>query len=87
MPFVIKFVTAWKIFVENLKCSSKVFNLVIFILQVLWKAYIDFEINLEEYDRTRDLYERLLTRTQHVKVNISKTLVLSNEVIKVKLPP
>ncbi|XP_029196374.1 crooked neck-like protein 1 [Acropora millepora] len=39
--------------------------------EVLWKAYIDFEINLEEYDRTRDLYERLLTRTQHVKVWIS----------------
>ena len=36
--------------------------------QVLWKAYIDFEINLEEYDKTRDLYERLLKRTQHVKV-------------------
>lgn len=39
--------------------------------EVLWKAYIDFEINLEEYDKTRDLYERLLTRTQHVKVWIS----------------
>ncbi|KAJ7378538.1 Crooked neck-like protein 1 [Desmophyllum pertusum] len=39
--------------------------------EVLWKAYIDFEINLEEYDRTRDLYERLLKRTQHVKVWIS----------------
>ena len=38
------------------------------VLQVLWKAYIDFEINAEEYDRTRDLYERLLNRTQHVKV-------------------
>ncbi|CAH3152823.1 unnamed protein product [Pocillopora meandrina] len=36
--------------------------------EVLWKAYIDFEINLEEYDKTRDLYERLLKRTQHVKV-------------------
>ena len=34
----------------------------------MWKAYIDFEINLEEYDKTRDLYERLLKRTQHVKV-------------------
>lgn len=36
--------------------------------QVLWKAYIDFEIEQEEHDRTRDLYERLLKRTQHVKV-------------------
>lgn len=39
--------------------------------EVLWKAYIDFEINLEEYDRTRELYERLLKRTQHVKVWLS----------------
>ena len=42
--------------------------MIFFPWQVLWKAYIDFEINLEEYDKTRDLYERLLTRTQHVKV-------------------
>eukprot|EP01137_Pigoraptor_chileana_P006878 Opistho-2@51725 len=39
--------------------------------EVLWKAYIDFESELEEWDRTRDLYERLLKRTQHVKVWIS----------------
>lgn len=39
--------------------------------EVLWKAYIDFEIGLEEYDRTRQLYDRLLQRTQHVKVWIS----------------
>ncbi|KAI0208053.1 Crooked neck-like protein 1 [Lamellibrachia satsuma] len=39
--------------------------------EVLWKAYIDFEIELEEYDRTRQLYQRLLQRTHHVKVWIS----------------
>ncbi|EDO45828.1 predicted protein [Nematostella vectensis] len=39
--------------------------------EVLWKAYIDFEINQEEFDHTRDLYERLLKRTNHVKVWIS----------------
>jgi len=38
--------------------------------EVLWKAYIDFEIEQEEYDRTRALYRRLLQRTQHVKVNV-----------------
>ena len=48
--------------------SSKRITVVFFCSQVLWKAYIDFEINLEEYDKTRDLYERLLKRTQHVKV-------------------
>jgi len=36
--------------------------------EVLWKAYIDFEIEQEEFDRTRQLYQRLLQRTHHVKV-------------------
>ena len=38
-------------------------------LQVLWKSYIDFEIEQEEYNNTRGLYKRLLQRTQHVKVS------------------
>ncbi|XP_054677593.1 crooked neck-like protein 1 isoform X2 [Grus americana] len=38
---------------------------------VLWKSYIDFEIEQEEYEKTRNLYRRLLQRTQHVKVWIS----------------
>lgn len=37
----------------------------------LWKAYIDFEIEQEENDLARALYERLLERTQHVKVWMS----------------
>ncbi|KAF7690453.1 hypothetical protein HF521_012257 [Silurus meridionalis] len=36
--------------------------------EVLWKSYIDFEIEQEEYENTRGLYKRLLQRTQHVKV-------------------
>lgn len=36
--------------------------------EVLWKAYIDFEVEQEEYQNTRKLYRRLLERTQHVKV-------------------
>jgi crooked neck len=39
--------------------------------ELLWKAYIDFEIGVEEYEKTRDLYYRLLERTEHVKVYIS----------------
>uniref|UniRef100_A0A8C7PZV2 Crooked neck-like protein 1 n=1 Tax=Oncorhynchus mykiss TaxID=8022 RepID=A0A8C7PZV2_ONCMY len=39
--------------------------------EVLWKSYIDFEIEQEEFDNTRGLYQRLLQRTQHVKVWIS----------------
>ncbi|KAF2297916.1 hypothetical protein GH714_005388 [Hevea brasiliensis] len=39
--------------------------------ELLWKAYIDFEISEGEYDRTRHLYERLLDRTKHLKVWIS----------------
>ncbi|KAG8364176.1 hypothetical protein BUALT_Bualt19G0099800 [Buddleja alternifolia] len=39
--------------------------------ELLWKAYIDFEISESEYERTRALYERLLDRTKHLKVWIS----------------
>ena len=39
--------------------------------ELLWKAYIDFEEEEGEYDRTRKLYERLLDKTDHVKVWIS----------------
>lgn len=35
------------------------------------QAYIDFEISEGEYERTRQLYERLLDRTKHLKVWIS----------------
>ncbi|WCJ19059.1 Pre-mRNA-splicing factor CLF1 [Euphorbia peplus] len=39
--------------------------------ELLWKAYIDFEISEGEYDKTRQLYDRLLDRTKHLKVWIS----------------
>lgn len=39
--------------------------------EVLWKSYIDFQIEQEEYDKVRNLYRRLLQRTKHVKVWIS----------------
>ncbi|KAK3002087.1 hypothetical protein RJ639_020546 [Escallonia herrerae] len=39
--------------------------------ELLWKAYIDFEISEGEFERTRQLYERLLDRTKHLKVWIS----------------
>jgi crooked neck len=39
--------------------------------ELLWKAYIDFEYEEAEWERTRTLYERLLSRTSHVKVWIS----------------
>ncbi|DAZ95665.1 TPA: hypothetical protein N0F65_002462 [Lagenidium giganteum] len=39
--------------------------------EMIWKAYIDFEIENDEIERTRTLYERLLERTKHVKVWIS----------------
>ncbi|PQE11095.1 hypothetical protein CJF31_00011491 [Rutstroemia sp. NJR-2017a BVV2] len=39
--------------------------------ELLWKAYIDFEEEEGEYERTRRLYERLLEKTDHVKVWIS----------------
>ena len=39
--------------------------------ELLWKSFIDFEIEQEEYQNVRSLYERLLERTQHVKVWLS----------------
>ncbi|PIA14610.1 TPR-like protein [Coemansia reversa NRRL 1564] len=39
--------------------------------EVLWKAYIDFEFDQGNYEKTRQLYERLLGMTDHVKVWIS----------------
>lgn len=39
--------------------------------ELLWKAYIDFEVNEGENELARQLYERLLERTVHVKVWIS----------------
>lgn len=49
--------------------------------EVLWKAYIDFEIEQTENDNVRYLYGRLLKRTQHVKVWMSYAAfeVLSGE--------
>ncbi|PRW59332.1 Crooked neck 1 [Chlorella sorokiniana] len=39
--------------------------------EVLWKAYIDFEIGEGNREGARELYERLLQRTRHVKVWLS----------------
>ena len=46
-------------------------QLVLDMPELLWKAYIDFEEEEGEYERTRALYERLLDKTNHVKVWIS----------------
>ncbi|XP_065095414.1 protein crooked neck [Ochlerotatus camptorhynchus] len=39
--------------------------------ELLWKSYIDFEVQQGEFEFARQLYERLLERTTHVKVWIS----------------
>lgn len=39
--------------------------------ELLWKGYIDFEVSQGEIEFARQLYERLLDRTGHVKVWIS----------------
>ncbi|KAK5168312.1 NineTeen Complex (NTC) component [Saxophila tyrrhenica] len=39
--------------------------------ELLWKGYIDFEEEEGEFERCRSLYERLLQKTEHVKVWIS----------------
>lgn len=42
--------------------------------EIIWKHYIDFEIENNERENTCTLYERLLERTKHVKVWISFAL-------------
>ncbi|KAI8371517.1 uncharacterized protein BYT42DRAFT_616603 [Radiomyces spectabilis] len=71
----IKFSELEKMLGEKERCRA-IFELaigqpVLDMPELLWKAYIDFEIEEEEYKRTRDLYVRLLERTDHVKVYIS----------------
>jgi crooked neck len=39
--------------------------------ELVWKAYIDFEEESGEFERTRALFERLLSKTAHVKVWIA----------------
>lgn len=74
--------TAWIKFAElergldDLDRARAIFELavdqpVLDMPELLWKAYIDFEEEEGEYERTRALYERLLAKTEHVKVWIS----------------
>lgn len=42
--------------------------------ELLWKAYIDLEVEEGERARARALYERLLERSGHVKVWIAYAL-------------
>ena len=39
--------------------------------ETIWRAYIDNEIKLQEYDNVRNLYERLMQKSKHVKIFIS----------------
>ena len=39
--------------------------------EVVWKSFIDFEMQENNFDAAKDLYERLLQRTSHVKVWVS----------------
>ncbi|KAJ3143178.1 Crooked neck-like protein 1 [Physocladia obscura] len=40
--------------------------------EILWKAYIDVEIEEEEYGRAKELYERLLKRSEHVWIAFAR---------------
>ena len=70
---------AWKAFAQletNLgetQRSRAIFDLAIMqpsldMPELLWKSYIDFEISEGEAGNVRQLYERLLDRSSHVKV-------------------
>ena len=38
--------------------------------EYLWKAYVDFEVREGEWEKGKALYERLLEKTEHVKVKM-----------------
>lgn len=42
--------------------------------ELLWKSYVDFEIDEGERERARTLYERLIKRSGHWKVWVSYAL-------------
>ena len=56
--------------VHELALSQKVLNQP----ERLWMHYIDFEISAGDREAARKLYERLLERTQHVKVRTLPTI-------------
>ncbi|KAF2722821.1 Pre-mRNA-splicing factor clf1 [Polychaeton citri CBS 116435] len=71
--------TAWIKFAElergldDLERCRAIFELaaeqpVVDMPELVWKAFIDFEEEEGEFERTRELYERLLQKTDHVKV-------------------
>ncbi|CAD8136165.1 unnamed protein product [Paramecium octaurelia] len=39
--------------------------------ETIWRAYIDNQIKLQNYEKVRELYEKLLERSKHVKIWIS----------------
>lgn len=39
--------------------------------EIIWKSYIDFELEQQEYEKCRNLYQRLLIKTNHIKVWLS----------------
>jgi len=38
--------------------------------ETVWRAFIDNQIQIKNYDKVRELYEKLLERSKHVKVEI-----------------
>lgn len=39
--------------------------------EIVWRAYINNEIELKEYDNVRALFEKLLEKSKHLKIWIS----------------
>ena len=37
----------------------------------VWKSYLDFEIEIREFDKAREIYQKLLTLSKNVKVWLS----------------
>jgi crooked neck len=39
--------------------------------ETIWRAYIDNEMEMKNYEKVRELYEKLLNRSKHIKIWIA----------------
>jgi len=68
-------------YVDDIPRARAVFELainqpILDMPEVLWKAYIDFELKQENYQEALVLHRRLLERTQHVQVSYKLRLMM-----------
>lgn len=70
---------------EIATCGENTQSIVLDMPELVWKAYIDFEIENNQIARARNLYTRLLEKTKHVKVWASFALFEADQANDIEL--